>query len=74
MKNRDFLTEARRMTAAQLSGKIQESKKHLIELDQDRLLGKIKNTAEFRVLRHQVAQLMTLRDEKISEEIRNTNA
>jgi large subunit ribosomal protein L29 len=74
MKELDFLSSARRLTVEELTGKIQESKKRLIEMDQEKLLGKLKNTASRRILRRQVAQLMTLRDEKVGAEIKGENA
>lgn len=71
MKNKDFLAESRRMTPKQISDKIHMSKKRLIELDQEKLLGKLKNVSSRAILRRQIAQLMTIRDEKVSLEVKN---
>jgi len=73
MKKIDFLKELRHLSVEQLTGKIQESKRRLVETDQEKLLGKLKNVAERKYLRRQIAQMLTIRDEKISEKVK-TNA
>lgn len=70
MKNRDYLREARTFTVKQLTGKIDEGKRKLIDLDQQKLLGKLKNFGEIKTLRRQIAQLMTIRDEQLTADIR----
>ncbi|QQG50133.1 MAG: 50S ribosomal protein L29 [Candidatus Berkelbacteria bacterium] len=64
---RDFISETRRMTPQQISGKISESKKRLLEIDQEKLLGKLKNVSSRRYLKREIAQMMTIRDEKVSQ-------
>lgn len=72
-KRRDFINEARRMTPQQISAKISESKKHLLEIDQEKLLGKLKNVSSRRYLKREIAQMMTIRDEKVSQELKVKN-
>lgn len=71
MKRRDELQELRSLPANKLSDKITESQKQLILLEQDRLLGKIKNTRQLSTLRRSVARMKTILDEKITAEIEN---
>jgi|GEM_PF-3445716 len=74
-KRLDYLREARGLTVEQLTAKIQISKKSLIEEQQNKLLGKVKNTAARRRMKREIAQLMTLRDEKAAEKVKeNPNA
>ncbi len=70
MKTRNYLREARAFTVKQLTGKIDEGKKKLIDLDQQKLLGKLKNFGEISILRRRIAQLMTIRDEQITAQIK----
>lgn len=73
MKHNDFLKELRHLSVEQLTGKIQESKRRLIEIDQEKLLGKLKDHSSRARLRRQIAQMLTIRDEKMTEKIK-TNA
>jgi ribosomal protein L29 len=71
MKRNDYIKTVRRLTVKELTDKIQEGKKRMIELDQEKLLGKLKNTALSAEQRRQIAQMLTVRDEKITEELKN---
>jgi ribosomal protein L29 len=71
VKRHDFIKEVRGFTVGELTGKIQMSKKRLLELEQEKLLGKLKDVSEIPQLRKQIAQLMTIRDEKVSNEVSN---
>ncbi len=71
MKNNDFIKEVRHLSVEQLTGKIQESKQRLIELDQEKLLGKLKDVASRKYLKRQIAQMLTIRDEKVSDKVKN---
>lgn len=73
MKYNDFLKELRHLSVEQLTGKIQESKRRLIELDQEKLLGKLKDVSSRKQVRRQIAAMLTIRDEKIAEKVQ-TNA
>lgn len=73
MKQIDFLKETRHLSVEQLTGKIQESKRRLIEIDQEKLLGKLKDHSSRKYLRRQIAQMLTVRDEKLAEKVK-TNA
>ncbi|MEX1052112.1 MAG: 50S ribosomal protein L29 [Patescibacteria group bacterium] len=67
MKHAEQLLALRRLTDVQLSVKIGESQKNLITKRQAKLLGKLKNTAELRTLRREIAQMKTILDEKVAE-------
>jgi ribosomal protein L29 len=69
MKRNDLLKELRHLSVEKLTGKIQESKKRLVELDQEKLLGKLKNVSSHKYLRRQIAQMLTVRDEKIATKV-----
>lgn len=73
MKRNDFMKELRHLSVEQLTGKIQESKRRLVEIDQEKLLGKLKDVASRKHLKRQIAQMLTIRDEKIAEKV-TTNA
>jgi ribosomal protein L29 len=66
MKRQDQLTALRRLTDKDLSDKISESQKKLVVKRQEKLLGKVKNTAELNSLRKEIARMKTVLDEKIS--------
>lgn len=70
MKRNDFIKEIRHLSVEQLTGKIRESKQRLIELDQEKLLGKLKDVASRKFIRRQIAQMATVRDEKVSEKVK----
>jgi len=69
MKLRDQITALRRLTEKELSVKIAESQKALVVIQQEKLLGKIKNTADINHLRKEVARMKTILDEKIVAKI-----
>ena len=66
MKQSEQLTALRRLTDKQLSVKIAESQKTLVVKRQEKLLGKLKNTAELSTLRRDIARMKTLLDEKVT--------
>ena len=70
MKTKEQLTDFRGLTAKQLSVKITEARKKLVTLNQDKILGKIKNVHEITIIRKNVARMSTIMDEKISAEIK----
>jgi ribosomal protein L29 len=67
MKRRDLLSDIRGLSTEKLSGKIAESQKKLVLLQQDKLLGKLKNVRELSVLKTDIARMKTVLDEKITE-------
>ncbi len=74
MSKTEQLSGLRRLTDKQLSVKIGESQKNLIAKRQEKLLGKLKNTAELRNLRREIARMKTLLDEKVAAAVtENTN-
>lgn len=66
MKKAEQISSLRRLTDKQLSAKIGESQKNLVAKRQEKLLGKLKNTAQLRSLRREIAQMKTLLDEKVA--------
>lgn len=69
MKHKEELQQLRNLTEKQLSGKINDSQKKLVELEQDKVLGKIKNIREITAVRKGIARMMTILDEKVREKI-----
>ena len=66
MKVRDQLSGLRRLTEGELSDKIVESQKKLIVKHQEKLLGKLKNTAELNYQKKEIARMKTILDEKVT--------
>lgn len=66
MKRRDQLIELRRLTEKQLSDKIIESQKAIVVQRQEKLLGKVKDTAKVKDLQRDIARMKTILDEKIT--------
>lgn len=71
-KRKEFLEKARRLTVGELSGRIAESQKQLFTLNQEKILGKLKNVSQIRQLRVEIARLATIIDEKVSQELVKT--
>lgn len=69
MKRRDLLSDLRALSTEKLSGKITESQKKLVLLQQDKLLGKLKNVKELSSLRTDIARMKTILDEKVTEQL-----
>ncbi|MEX0594683.1 MAG: 50S ribosomal protein L29 [Patescibacteria group bacterium] len=69
MKIREQLAQLRRLTDKQLSDKIVENQKKLVIKRQEKLLGKVKNTAELNSLRKMTARMKTILDEKVSAQL-----
>jgi len=69
MSRKENLEKTRRWTTKEISGKITESKKALFTLQQEKILGKLKNVAQIRSLKREIARLKTILDEKISQEL-----
>ena len=66
MKIKDQLSELRRLTEGELSDKIINSQKNLVVKHQEKLLGKLKNTAELNYLKKEIARMKTILDEKVA--------
>ena len=69
MKHRDELEQIRRWPIKEISAKITESKKALFILNQEKILGKLKNVATIKAKKREIARLATILDEKVSQEI-----
>lgn len=69
MKIKDQVLGIRRLTEKELSVKIVENQKKLIIKQQEKLLGKMKNTAELNSLKKEIARMKTILDEKIAAQI-----
>ena len=68
-KVKDELRDLRSLTVKQLSVKITDSRKKLVTLNQDKILGKLKNAKEINTVRKLVARANTVLDEKIIQEL-----
>ena len=66
MKVKDQLSGLRRLTEGELSDKIINSQKNLVVKHQEKLLGKLKNTAELNYLKKEIARMKTILDEKVA--------
>lgn len=69
MKSKEFIRDHKTLSTNQLSGKIKDTKADLIKLRQDQVLGKLKKTTDIRVQRKNLARLMTILDQKITEDL-----
>ena len=66
MKRINQLAGFRRLTEKELSVKIVESQKNLVVKHQEKLLGKLKNTAQINFQKKEIARMKTILDEKIT--------
>lgn len=69
-KRSDIVAQLRGLTTSQILGKITDSQKKLVTLQQDKTLGKLKNVHELTSVRKFIARAMTILDEKITTEIK----
>ncbi|MEK7202381.1 MAG: 50S ribosomal protein L29 [Patescibacteria group bacterium] len=70
MKKTEILDKARRSTLKEISDKITENRKQLFTLNQEKILGKLKNVAEIGQIKRNIARLSTILDEKVSESVK----
>lgn len=70
MKKTEILDKARRSTLKEISDKITENRKQLFTLNQEKILGKLKNVAEIGQIKKNIARLSTILDEKVSESVK----
>ena len=69
MKKTETLDKARRSTLKEISDKITENRKQLFTLNQEKVLGKLKNVAQIGQIKRNIARLSTILDEKVSESV-----
>ena len=69
MKKTELLKQARQSSIGEISAKIADERKQLFILHQDKILGKLKNVAEIGQRKDDIARLMTILDEKVSETV-----
>ena len=69
MKLKDEIKELRGCTPKQISAKITDSRAKLVRLNQDKILGKLKNVHEITVVKKSISRMQTILDEKIREDI-----
>lgn len=69
MSHKENLDQIRQWTVKELSGKITETKKELFGLNQEKILGKLKNVAAIKQKKKLVARYATVLDQKISAEL-----
>ncbi|MDO8650128.1 MAG: 50S ribosomal protein L29 [Candidatus Berkelbacteria bacterium] len=70
MKKTETLDKARRSTIKEISVKITENRKQLFTLNQERILGKLKNVSEIGQIKKEIARLATVLDERVSESVK----
>ena len=70
MKKTETLNKARRSTIKEISVKITENRKQLFTLNQEKILGKLKNVSEIGQIKKEIARLATVLDEKVSESVK----
>jgi len=70
MKKTETLDKARRSTIKEISVKITENRKQLFTLNQEKILGKLKNVSEIGQIKKEIARLATVLDEKVSESVK----
>ncbi|MCR4277476.1 MAG: 50S ribosomal protein L29 [Candidatus Berkelbacteria bacterium] len=70
MKKTETLDKARRSTINEISAKITENRKQLFTLNQEMILGKLKNVSQIGQIKREIARLSTVLDEKVSETVR----
>ena len=66
----DIVHQLRGLTTGQILGKITDSQKKLVSLQQDKTLGKLKNVHEITSVRKYIARAQTILDEKITAEVK----
>lgn len=69
MKRAELLKELRQSTVKEISAKISSERKEFFILNQDKVLGKIKNVAQIKQRKRNLARMLTTLDEKITENI-----
>ena len=69
MKRRDELTQLRGLSTSALYGKITDSQKKRVLLEQDKLLGQLKNMRELTAIKKSIARAQTILDEKLIAEV-----
>lgn len=70
MKRKEFLDKSRRLTIKEISVKLSEERKELFTLNQEKVLGKLKDVAKIGRAKRDIARLATLLDEKVSESVK----
>lgn len=70
MKKTETLDKARRSTINEISVKITENRKQLFTLNQEKILGKLKNVSQIGQIKREIARLSTVLDEKVSETVK----
>lgn len=65
MKHVEELREVRGLSPDKISAKIQEYRKAIVKLNQDKVLGHLKKTSDVRVIKKAIARAKTVLDEKI---------
>lgn len=66
-KKKDLLAELRRFSAEKISDKIKADSKHLVELEQKKMLGSLKNVRELSAVKRSIARAKTILKEKLIE-------
>ena len=70
MKKTETLDKARRSTVGEISARIAEERKQLLNLNQEKILGKLKNVSQIGRIKRDIARLSTVLDQLVSESIK----
>jgi len=73
-KRLEVLKEMRHLTPSVLLKDIQASRKRVIELNQEKILGKLKDVAQIRRLRRNIARQNTILDEIVRAQLEKTTS
>ena len=70
MKKSELLDKTRKSTIKEISAKIAEERRQIFNLNQEKILGKLKDVAAIGRTKRRIARLLTVLDEKVSESVK----
>ncbi len=70
MKKSELLDKTRKSTIKEISAKITEERRQIFNLNQEKILGKLKDIAAIGRTKRRIARLLTVLDEKVSESVK----
>ena len=74
MQTKEQLERARLLSVKDFPVKIVEARKTLFALEQEKILGKLKDTNQIRRKKREIARLATVLDEKVTQMAKQDNA
>lgn len=67
-KKTEYLAKTRHLTIKQISDRINQEKKQLFVLNQEKILGKLKDVSQIKEIRKNISRAATILDEKLTNE------